>query len=135
LTSAAALGRIAAVTPLRVFVCDDSPALSALVHHWCDMEPEVEFAGKAGSAEQMLDQLEAARPDVLLLDYRLPEGDASPELVRRARELAPGLRVILLSALDPEELEVEAARIGADAHRPKYISIEDLLAVVSRPGS
>lgn len=117
-------------SPVRVFVCDDSLGFTNLVGSWAMSVDEAELAGTAASADELLATVAGARPDVLLLDLMLPAGPSSPELVDRVRELVPGIRVVLLSSMPDDRLRAEAARIGADAHSTKVLTIDGLLAVV-----
>jgi DNA-binding NarL/FixJ family response regulator len=117
--------------PLRVLVCDDALGFPALVASWLDGAPGVEHAGTTTTATELLEVIADRAPDVVLLDLMLPEGPASPELVRSIRELAPGSRVILVSSLPAALLEAEVQRIGADDACPKATTAERLLAIVT----
>ena len=122
------------IVPVRVFICDDSLGFPSLIRSWCEMTDGVEDAGAAGTQAEMLRSLPTAKPDVLLLDYMLPDGTSSAELVDVARRLAPGLRVVLISALADDELEREAAELGVDAYCSKLVGIDELFAVVTGSG-
>jgi DNA-binding NarL/FixJ family response regulator len=114
-----------------VLVCDDALGFPALVASWLNGSPETEHVGTTTSATELLDVIADRAPDVVLLDLMLPEGKASPELLQRIRELAPGSRVILISSLPAAMLEGEVARVGADASCPKATTPEQLLAIVT----
>lgn len=114
----------------RVFVCDDSYGYPLLVRTWLEESGGVEFAGIATTATELLSKLARARAHVLLLDLMLPEGLVGPALVDRLRELSPGVRVILASALPDDILRAESVRTGADAAYSKLASREQLLALI-----
>ena len=116
--------------PLRVFVCDDSFGYPTLVRTWCEEFAGVEPVGVATTAAEMREMLPASRADVVLLDLMLPDGIASPELVAEMRELMPGVRVVLTSAMTDEILLRESRRIGADAHLTKLAPPAELLAAI-----
>lgn len=80
---------------------------------------------------EALDRLEAAGFDVLVTDLRLP-GFSGLELLRRAKRLRPGLRVVLMSAFgDPKDI-VEAMRCGADDFLPKPFDLDLFLALLDK---
>lgn len=78
--------------------------------------------------------LEAGPFHALVTDLRLP-GMSGLELIRRARQLQPGLRVILMSAYGEPKDIVEAMRLGADDFLPKPFDLEAFLALLDRLGA
>jgi DNA-binding NarL/FixJ family response regulator len=116
---------------VRVFVCDDSVGYATMLSGWATSVDGIELVGVAASAQEMLRQVPAARPDVILLDLMLPEGPSSPELVGELRAMAPGVRIVLLSSMPDERLTDEAARVGADAHSSKMTSVDGLYTLVT----
>jgi DNA-binding NarL/FixJ family response regulator len=115
---------------LRVLLCDDAIGFPDLVASWIAAAPDLELVATASDATEMLEVLPDAAPDVVLLDLMLPEGLSSPELVRRVRELAPGVRVILISSMPAAQLAGEGERTGVDALSPKWTTAEAMLALV-----
>lgn len=115
---------------LRVLLCDDAIGFPDLVASWIAAVPDLELVASVGNATELIDVLAGAAPDVVLLDLMLPEGPSSPELVQRVRELAPGVRVILISSLPTPQLAGEAERTGVDALSPKWTTSDALLGLV-----
>jgi len=81
--------------------------------------------------QEALRALEAQPFHVLVTDLRLP-GMSGLELIRRARRLHPGLRVVLMSAFGEPKDIVEAMRLGADDFLPKPFDLEAFLALLDR---
>ena len=81
--------------------------------------------------QEALRVLEAQPFQVLVTDLRLP-GMSGLELIRRARRLHPGLRVVLMSAFGEPKDIVEAMRLGADDFLPKPFDLEAFLALLDR---
>lgn len=81
--------------------------------------------------QEALRALEAAPAHVLVTDLRLP-GMSGLELIRRARQLQPGLRVVLMSAFGEPRDIVEAMRLGADDFLPKPFDLDAFLALLDR---
>jgi DNA-binding NtrC family response regulator len=81
--------------------------------------------------QEALRALESQPFHVLVTDLRLP-GMSGLELIRRARRLHPGLRVVLMSAFGEPKDIVEAMRLGADDFLPKPFDLEAFLALLDR---
>jgi len=122
---------------IRVLLCDDALGFPRLVASWLARGDEFEYLGLAQSATELLEIAGGLAPDVVLLDYMLPEGPASPELVAQIRDLVPGVRIVLISSLNGPELAAEADRTGVDGFCPRATKPERLRAVIAaqRPAS
>ena len=83
------------------------------------------------AAEPVLDALKRESPDVLVTDLRMPGLDGI-ELLRRAREAAPELIVVLVTAFADVETAVRAMQEGAEHYLTKPIQIEELVLVIRR---
>ncbi len=86
----------------------------------------LEVVGEADTREELLARVEATRPDLVLLHWRL--SDAGPDLVPALQRIRPGLRVIVLSAR--QEACAEAMLAGADAFVCKMDPPDKLLAAI-----
>lgn len=84
-----------------------------------------EIVGDAESGAEALQRVEAADPDVVVLDYMMPEMDGL-EVARRIREDRPDQQVILYSAYIDEELERGAKDAGVAVCVPKMAGVEEL---------
>ena len=101
--------------PVRVLVVDDHADVRFLVRAiLADAGPRVEFAGEAASAEEALDALDAADPDVIVLDARMPVVDGF-EAAAMLLERRPELPILLCSAIVDDEIRSRAAAAGIAA--------------------
>lgn len=114
----------------RVFVCDDSFGYPMLVRTWLDETPDVDYAGMATTADELLSELPGSKAHVVLLDIMLPGGLVSRELVDEVRRMRAGIRVVLASAMSDEILRAEQARTGADAACSKLATRDELLSLI-----
>jgi DNA-binding NarL/FixJ family response regulator len=115
---------------LRVMVVDDHPIWREAIER--DLrDAGVEVVAAAGDGEQALRRLPAARPDVVLLDLRLPVLDGV-ETTRRIAAGHPGVRVLVLSASGEEGDVLSAIKAGATGYLVKSASREELLDAVRR---
>src|SRR3954466_8714869 len=116
--------------PLRVMVVDDHPIWRDAIER--DLRNAgVVVVGVAGDGDQALRRLPAARPDVVVLDLRLPTLDGV-ETTRRIAAEHPGVRVLVLSASGEEQDVLAAIKAGATGYLVKSASTEELLDAVRR---
>ena len=84
-----------------------------------------EIAGEAESGAQVIERVEGADPDVVILDYMMPDMDGL-EVARKIREQRPDQNVILYSAYLDDELEQGAQEAGIAVCVPKMAGVEEL---------
>ena len=114
---------------IRVFVVDDHPALRAGLSSLLNSEPGLEFAGFAGTARQALKSVEAVRPDVALVDYRLP-AENGLVLCHRLKGLPEAPNVLIYSAFADARLDIPAAVAGAEGLLSKTAPPDQLLDAI-----
>src|SRR5258707_11032348 len=109
--------RSRAMSPIRVFVCDDAPVFRDLLRLALEQDGDLAVVGEADDGSQV-EAIAAARPDVVLLDLSMPERGGL-EVLGEVRELAPDARVIVLSSFSAEEMGEAAEAAGADRYLDK----------------
>ncbi len=98
---------------LRVFVCDDSATVRRrLVAMALDL-PEVTVVGQAGDCPGCLKAVRQARPDVVILDIRMP-GGSGIEVLRQLKLEHPAPKVVMLSNYAYDQYRVGCREAGAD---------------------
>jgi two-component system, chemotaxis family, protein-glutamate methylesterase/glutaminase len=123
LTRTPATARTAA-TAARVMICDDSAVVRGALSRILESDPGIAVVAKVENGKLAVDQLRAARVDVVVLDIEMPVMDgltALPQLLRAD----PGVRVIMASTLTTRgaEIALRALRLGASDYVPKPSSI------------
>jgi two-component system response regulator MprA len=107
-----------------VLVVEDDPGLRLALEHGLAAEGfAVVAVGDAGTA---CDRVGGPRPDVVLLDWGLPDGDGGPTACRRVRDAHPQARVVMLTGRSDPGDEREALAAGAHAFLTKGIGLDDL---------
>lgn len=114
---------------LRVLLADDHPLMIAAVRSALESEKDFEIVGEATSGSQVMPLVSSARPDVVLIDLRLPEIDGLTCL-ERIRAKHPTVRVLLFSGVDDRAQIAVALERGACAYLVKSIHPGDLAAVI-----
>ncbi|CAM5654310.1 response regulator [Streptomyces avidinii] len=115
--------------PIRVFLLDDHEVVRRGLHDLLDAEPDIEVVGEASGAEQALARGPALRPDVAVLDVRLPDGDGIT-VCRELRSRMPELACLMLTSFDDEEALLDAIMAGAAGYVLKQIKGSDLVSAV-----
>ncbi|KPC61821.1 response regulator [Streptomyces chattanoogensis] len=115
--------------PIRVFLLDDHEVVRRGVQDLLDAEPDIEVVGDAGTANHALARGPALRPDVAVLDVRLPDGDGV-SVCRELRSRMPGLACLMLTSFDDDDALLDAIMAGAAGYVLKEIKGADLVAAV-----
>lgn len=106
--------------PIRVFLLDDHEVVRRGVQDLLDAEPDIEVVGDAGTADHALARGPALRPDVAVLDVRLPDGDGV-SVCRELRSRMPGLACLMLTSFDDDDALLDAIMAGAAGYVLKEI--------------
>ncbi|MGW2402735.1 response regulator, partial [Kitasatospora sp. NPDC001664] len=115
--------------PVKVFLLDDHEVVRRGVHDLLDSEPDLVVVGEAATAEQAIARVPALRPDVAVLDMRLPDGDGVT-VCRELRSRMPGLACLMLTSFDDEEALLDSIMAGSAGYVLKQISGTDLVSAV-----
>ncbi|MFF3944884.1 response regulator [Streptomyces sp. NPDC001902] len=115
--------------PIRVFLVDDHEVVRRGLHDLLDAEPDIEVAGEAGTVDHALARAPALRPDVAILDVRLPDGDGI-NVCRELRSRMPGLACLMLTSFDDDDALLDAIMAGAAGYVLKQIKGSDLVSAV-----
>ncbi|MCN9244339.1 response regulator transcription factor [Streptomyces sp. RY43-2] len=115
--------------PIRVLIADDQPLVRRGLALILTPDPAFEVVGEAENGAQAVESAHRLRPDVVVMDIRMPVLDGVAATDRLTREL-PGCRVLALSTFDMDEYVVAALRAGACGFLPKDISPEELVTAV-----
>lgn len=115
--------------PIRVFLLDDHEVVRRGLTDLLDAEPDISVVGDADSVEHALVRGPALRPDVAVLDVRLPDGDGIG-VCRELRSQMPELSCLMLTSFDDEEALLDAIMAGAAGYVLKQIKGSDLISAV-----
>ncbi|MFE9484240.1 response regulator [Streptomyces spororaveus] len=118
-----------AKAPIQVFLLDDHEVVRRGLYDLLDAEPDIKVVGEASTAEQALARGPALRPDVAVLDVRLPDGDGIT-VCRELRSRMPELACLMLTSFDDEDALLDAIMAGAAGYVLKQIKGSDLVSAV-----
>ncbi|MEW1842249.1 response regulator transcription factor [Nonomuraea angiospora] len=111
---------------LRVMIVDDHPIVREGLRGMLLAEPDLEVVGEAGSGDEAVVVVPLLRPDVILMDLRMPGGDGVSAIER----LGPGHRVIVLTTYEDDGEILRAVSAGAAGYLLKDVSRADLASAV-----
>ena len=114
---------------IRVFLLDDHEVVRRGVVSLLTAEPDIDVVGEASTAAQALARVPALRPDVAILDVRLPDGDGV-EVCRTLRSQLPGLACLMLTSFADDDALFDAVMAGASGYVLKQIHGIDLVGAV-----
>ncbi|MCS0635272.1 response regulator transcription factor [Streptomyces sp. LP05-1] len=114
---------------ITVFLLDDHEIVRRGVHELLSGERDLEVVGEAGTAADALVRIPATRPDVAVLDVRLPDG-SGVEVCREIRSRDEGIACLMLTSFADDEALFDAIMAGASGYVLKAIRGEELLTAV-----
>jgi DNA-binding NarL/FixJ family response regulator len=114
---------------IRVLLADDHNLVRAGVRHILENQPGVTVVGEVADGGAALEALARTAVDVLVLDLTMPGIDGFAVL-RRARTLAPAIKVLVLSMHAEQAYVTRAVREGADGYLLKDSAVDDLMAAI-----
>jgi two-component system, NarL family, response regulator DevR len=117
--------------PTRVFLLDDHEIVRRGVRELIDAEDDLEVVGEAGTVAQALARIPATRPQVAILDVRLPDGNGV-DVCREIRSAQPEVSCIMLTSFSDDEAMMQAVMGGAAGYLLKQIRGTDIVDAIRR---
>ena len=114
---------------IRVFLLDDHEIVRLGVRDLLEAQPDIQVIGEAGTAASALARIPALRPDVAVLDVRLPDGDGVA-VCREIRSRMPEVACLMLTSFGDDEALFDAVMAGAAGYVLKQIRGTNLVGAV-----
>lgn len=115
--------------PVRILLADDHPVVRLGIRNLLEAEPGFQVVGEVADALQVIPQVEALQPDVLVLDLIMPQLNGL-EITRRMARSAPQTRIVVLSMHANEAYVIEALRNGASGYVLKGSEAGELIRAI-----
>ena len=113
----------------RVFLLDDHEIVRRGLRELLDAEPDIEVCGEASTAAEARERIPPSRPDVAVLDVRLPDGNGV-EVCRGVRASHPEIRCLMLTSYAEDEAAFDAVIAGAHGYVLKQVRGGPLLDAI-----
>jgi DNA-binding NarL/FixJ family response regulator len=114
---------------VRVFLLDDHDIVRGGLTRLFERESDIEVVGEAATAEEGLSRIPPTRPDVALLDVRLPDGDGVT-VCREIRSRHPEIYCLMLTSFSDDEALFDAIMAGASGFILKQVKSEEIVQAV-----
>ncbi|HSK54063.1 MAG TPA: response regulator transcription factor [Jiangellales bacterium] len=116
---------------IKVFLLDDHEVVRRGLHDLLEAEDDITVVGEAGTAAEGSRRIPALRPDVAILDARLPDGSGI-DVCRDIRSVDPSIKALILTSYDDDEALFAAILAGASGYVLKQVRGDDLVDGVRR---
>jgi two-component system NarL family response regulator len=118
-----------ATKAIKVLIVDDHPVVRLGLRTMLESEENISVTGTAGSAKEALAEVLKQRPDVVLMDLRMPEMEG-PEAIAELRRIEPNIRILVLTNYDEDEYIFRALQAGAMGYLLKSTPQEEIVQAV-----
>jgi DNA-binding NarL/FixJ family response regulator len=117
--------------PIKVFLLDDHEIVRRGIKDLLESEGDILVVGESGLADEAARRIPALRPDVAILDGRLPDGSGI-DVCREVRSRDPRIAALILTSYDDDEALFSAIMAGAAGYILKQVKGNDLIETVRR---
>ena len=114
---------------IRVLIADDQELIRQSLSFVLDAQADIEMVGTASDGREAIELVRREKPDVVLMDIRMPEVDGV-ECTRLIKSAYPQIKVIILTTFDDDEYVFGALRYGASGYLLKGVSVKELADAV-----
>jgi DNA-binding NarL/FixJ family response regulator len=119
------------MVPIKVVIADDHTLFREGVKKILSLEKDILIVGEAARGDEVVKTVERSKPDVLLLDLRMPKGDPVQTLLD-VRERSPATKVLILTAFAEDESVLNTAKGGARGYLLKGADFSTLLQAIKK---
>ena len=115
--------------PIKILIADDHPVVREGLSAMLRKEQDIQVVGEAENGAEAIDKARELRPDIILMDLRMPEVDGV-EAMRQISALNPDIKFIVLTTYDNDEYIFKGIEAGARAYLLKDAPREDLFKAI-----
>lgn len=115
--------------PIRVLIVDDQPLICDGISKLLEGEKEIQVIGTAYSGEEAIEKANKLKPDIILMDIRMPGIDGI-EATKIIKSNNPSIQIIAISVYEEDELVIQMFQAGAVGYILKDISLENLVKAI-----
>jgi DNA-binding NarL/FixJ family response regulator len=120
-----------ALKPIRVLIVDDHPIMRVGIAAILNAQPDMQVVAQAGTAAEALRLYSAERPELTLMDLRLPD-KSGVEAIRAIRSISPKARIVVLTTYEGDEDIHQALEAGAQGYLIKGMPHDALVKALQR---
>ncbi len=117
------------MNPIRLLIVDDHVVVRKGIQMLLDTEPSIQVVGEAESSQDAIHKAKSLKPDVILMDLVMPQGDSLQAIVEIKRSI-PTIKVIILTMFHDEAKVNAAVEAGTDGYLLKDADAEELVRAI-----
>jgi NarL family two-component system response regulator LiaR len=114
---------------IRVLVVDDHKVVRKGLRTFIAVHDDLDLVGEAGNGEEAIEQCDALRPDVVLMDLKMPVMDG-PTAIGHIRERFPEIKIVALTSFDDDTMAQRALKAGAISYLFKDVEEDELMSAI-----
>src|ERR1700691_964259 len=111
---------------IKVLIVDDHPVVRSGLRTMLESEENISVTGTAGSGKEALAEVQKFRPDVVLMDLRMPEMEGT-DAIAELRRVFPDIRILVLTNYEADEYVLRALQVGALGYLLKRARPEEIV--------
>lgn len=119
------------MTKIRVLIADDHPVVRRGLHSILTNMDDIDVIGEAEDSAQALSQTDKLKPDVVILDIRMP-GSSGMRIIPHLKQIHPEVKVLMLTSYDTDEHLFGSLNLGAHGFLLKSVAHEELAEAIRR---
>lgn len=110
---------------IKVLIADDQQLIRESLQLWLENKEDVVITGAASNGAEVLESIEKEKPDVILMDIRMPKIDGV-QCTKKIKQQYPHIKIIILTTFDDDMYVYNALKYGASGYLLKGIALDDL---------
>ena len=116
---------------IELLVADDNETVRTQIKDFLGLDKGLRVVGEAKDGQALIELAEEHRPDLVLMDLRMPKMDGFAA-ARKLKEKHKDLRIIFLSMHDNDEYRAEAKKLGAEAYLVKGVPMREVISAIKK---
>lgn len=116
---------------INILIADDQELMRQSLKIMLSSQPNFSVTDTVGSGVEVLESIQKNKPDIILMDVRMPEMDGVV-CTKKVKEIAEDIRVIILTTFDDDEYVFNAIKFGASGYLLKGTSLKDLTSAINK---
>ena len=116
---------------INILIADDQELMRQSLKIILSSQPNFAVTDTVSNGREVLESIKKNKPDIILMDIRMPEMDGVV-CTQKVKEMAPDIKVIILTTFDDDEFVFNAIKFGASGYLLKGTSLKDLTSAITK---
>ena len=114
---------------INILIADDQELMRQSLKIMLSSQPNFAVTDTVSNGREVMESIKKNKPDIILMDIRMPEMDGVV-CTQKVKEMAPDIKVIILTTFDDDEFVFNAIKFGASGYLLKGTSLKDLTSAI-----